>query len=233
MAKINNWVANVEQYEDELTQAIALSVIPEEIVAMNGDPVAQLKALLAWFKTDFFRWMDKPACTGCQQCDTTQIVSQGYAKPTPEEVEGMAIHTEVYLCPVSRQVVRYPRYNQVIKLLETRSGRCGEWANCFTGLVIALGHEARYVVDWTDHVWTEAWIEAEQRWVHMDPCENAYDAPKMYERGWGKKLTYIIGISTKEVVDVTPRYIVNHSGNRIRRDKVPEDWLKASLAQLR
>ena len=40
MAKINNWVANCEQYEDELTQAIALSVIPEEIVAMSGEPVA-------------------------------------------------------------------------------------------------------------------------------------------------------------------------------------------------
>lgn len=145
----------------------------------------------------------------------------------------MARRTEVYFCAGCNQSLRYPRYNQVIKLLETRNGRCGEWANCFTGLVRALGHEARFVVDWTDHVWTEVWIEAESRWVHMDPCENAYDAPKMYERGWGKKLTYIVAVSPREVVDVTPRYIVNHSGNRSRRTEVPEDWLKEILGQVR
>lgn len=60
----------------------------------------------------------------------------------------------------------------------------------------------------------------------MDPCENAFDAPKMYERGWGKKLTYVVGCSSKEAVDVTPRYIVNHLGNRWRRTEVPETWLK-------
>ena len=96
-------------------------------------------------------------------------------------------------------MVRYPRYNQIMKLCETKNGRCGEWANCFSALVRALGHETRFVMDWTDHVWTEAYIKAEKRWAHMDSCENAYDAPKMYERGWGKKLTYVIMISQRVV----------------------------------
>lgn len=62
------------------------------------------------------------------------------------------------------------------------SGRCGEWANCFTLCCRSLGLEARYVMDWTDHVWTEVWSEAQGRWLHADSCENRADHPMMYER---------------------------------------------------
>ncbi len=32
--------------------------------------------------------------------------------------------------------------------------------------------DARYVLDWTDHVWCEVFSESQQRWLHVDPCEN-------------------------------------------------------------
>jgi peptide-N4-(N-acetyl-beta-glucosaminyl)asparagine amidase len=51
-------------------------------------------------------------------------------------------------------------------------------------------------MDWTDHVWTEIYIEELDRWVHCDSCENAFDTPLVYEKGWGKKLTYCISTST-------------------------------------
>jgi len=128
--------------------------------------------------------------------------------------------------------VRFPRYNNPKKLLESRTGRCGEWANCFTAMCRALGHDTRFVTDWTDHVWTECYIEETGKWTHLDPCENTFDNPLMYESGWGKKLTYIIAISKDEWVDVTPRYTKNRMMNKMRRKSVNEQWL-ASLLETR
>jgi len=93
----------------------------------------------------------------------------------------------------------------------------------------ALGHEARFVADWTDHVWTECYIEETGKWAHLDSCENAFDTPLMYEGGWGKKLTYVIAVSKDEWVDVTPRYTLNRMMNKMRRKSVNEQWLSSFL----
>ena len=58
-------------------------------------------------------------------------------------------------CSTCAHVTRFPRYNHPGKLLETRRGRCGEWANCFGLVARGCGFEVRYVLDWTDHVWIE------------------------------------------------------------------------------
>jgi peptide-N4-(N-acetyl-beta-glucosaminyl)asparagine amidase len=94
---------------------------------------------------------------------------------------------------VCQKNTRFPRYNHPGKLLETRGGRCGEWANCFCLCLRALEFDARYILDWTDHVWAEVYSNSQKRWQHADPCENILDKPLIYEHGWGKKLSYVIG----------------------------------------
>jgi len=117
-----------------------------------------LKALLKWFKEDFFTWCDKPTCPKCNMKD--KVDNTGMGDPTPSErEEGHASRVELYKCNRCNISIRFPRYNHPMKLMETRTGRCGEWAIAFTALCRALGHEARIIMDWTDHVWTECFIE--------------------------------------------------------------------------
>ena len=106
---------------------------------------------------------------------------------------------EVYGCADCGAVTRFPRYNAPETLLSWRQGRCGEWANCFTLVALACGFDARHVTDWTDHVWTEVWSPAQRRWLHVDACEAAVDAPLLYEGGWGKKLSYVVAVGLDEV----------------------------------
>ena len=40
------------------------------------------------------------------------------------------------------------------------------------------------MLDLTDHVWAEYYSAAQRRWVHLDPCEDAYDQPLLYEVSW-------------------------------------------------
>lgn len=96
-------------------------------------------------------------------------------------------------------ILYYSNYVNYWLISETRRGRCGEWANCFTLFCRSLGYESRHVVDWTDHVWTEVYSESQQRWLHCDACEGICDKPLLYEAGWGKKLSFVIAFSRDEV----------------------------------
>lgn len=83
---------------------------------------------------------------------------------------------------------------------------------------------ARFILDITDHVWTEIYSNQFKRWLHVDSCENIIDLPLTYEVGWNKKLSYIIAFSFGEVKDVTWRYTKNINDVKSRRNIYFEKW---------
>ncbi|XP_008831363.1 peptide-N(4)-(N-acetyl-beta-glucosaminyl)asparagine amidase [Nannospalax galili] len=236
-------IQHVELYENPVLQEKALTCIPvSELKRKSQEKLSRarkldkgtnvsdedflLLELLHWFKEEFFRWVNNILCSKCG--GETRSRDKALL-PNDAELKWGASNVEDHYCDACQLSNRFPRYNNPEKLLETRCGRCGEWANCFTLCCRALGFEARYVWDYTDHVWTEVYSPSQQRWLHCDACEDVCDKPLLYEIGWGKKLSYIIAFSKDEVVDVTWRYSCKHDEVISRRTKVKEELLRETI----
>ena len=250
-------------YENPEAQAKALEVIPltklhkaakekfEKIKNVEGSNTSNIAdelvddvfviELLGWFKNEFFKWFDGYDCDSCTTITSDGSIKKLKAQPTgydnangTEAADG-AGSVEKYTCTGCNKVFRFPRYHsRPEKLLTWRKGRCGEFANCFALILRSLGYDTRRVLDWTDHVWCEVYSKAEKRWLHADPCEVILDKPLVYEKGWGKKLSYCIATSKDEVQDVTSRYSIASSEDekmalKARRNEVREDWLTKTL----
>ena len=215
----------VSVYEKPDQQAVALKCIDYEKVRgymgarMEGgasEPVdvAFVKALLHWFKRDHFKWVNI-ICTHCR--DESVAAGSNYVKRVenmgvtdqilPEERAGWPGRVEIYKCSDCKRTIRFPRNNNPGHLLSAApTGRCGEFANAWGLLCRALSLDIIYALDFTDHVWIEVYIPSYSRYVHTDPCENAFDRPLLYEKGWGKKLTYVVGLNRAGCHDLTPKY---------------------------
>lgn len=222
------------KYEDsslygKVLDALDLELIYSNVEAMPGtDDDYQdrlVKELLRYFKHNFFTWCDKPICINCKTSETQ--VFQCNVTSNDDEAKYECRSVELYYCTECKSLTRFPRYNDPIKLLETKKGRCGEWCNLFTLILKSFGIETRYVWNREDHVWCEFYSYNLKRWVHVDSCEESFDEPGIYSVNWNKKMSYIIAFSSDSAVDVSKRYIIK---NKLPRDQIYEKDLKIFLS---
>lgn len=220
-------------YENSKWHSIVLETLDLDTIYANVDNMPKeseeqytdnlVKELLRYFKQDFFKWCNAPDCSKCGDNSSQNQVSMGTEGPNNEEARFDCWVVEVYKCNNCGTTTRFPRYNNPIKLLEYRKGRCGEWCNLFTLILKSFGLEVRYVLNREDHVWCEYYSHHLKRWVHVDSCEQSFDQPYIYSINWNKKMSYCIAYSKDTMVDVSKRYILQ---NALPRDQISEDDLQ-------
>lgn len=199
LRSIDSVAREIHRYESSHLRELALDLIPFDVLNAQATTImdeerlpyqdALVQALAKWAKRDFLKWADPVKCSSCG--GSTEGIAAG--TPTPEERSHGAGRVELYRCtnetaPCRGTITRFPRYSSLEKLLQTRTGRCGEFAAIFMLLLRALNLRARYIWNSEDHVWNEYYSDDLQRWAHVDSCEGARDKNLLYDRGWGKKL---------------------------------------------
>lgn len=220
----------VRRYDLPQVRALTQPHIPR-IPSEHTTTFSKVKYLTHWFKHDFFTWIDRPKCGKCGEGTVGDM--KGYGKASEKELGDGGRRVEVYGCGNCEDGVgRFVRYQHGEPLLVTKGGRCGEWANCFGMILRVCGFEIREVVDWTDHVWVEVWMDELGRWIHVDCCEDEVDKMGLYEKGWGKKLTYVIAIGRLGIVDVTKGYVKCWKDTLARRTIMDEEQLKVIIDKM-
>ena len=186
-----------QQFIDPDVQATVKKLVPDHVLGANP----QIHSLLAWFKGEFMQWTPKEMrCTSCKEHPPMQsVVEPGLSWKLRK--------SEYHTCQKCGYTVVFPRYGEIPKIAQSRTGRCSEWSMLFGAILGSVGMPVRIVQDYLDHCWNE--VQLGGKWVHIDSTLAApisYDHPHYYEQNWGKKYIHVLAFQADSVQDVTERY---------------------------
>lgn len=123
------------------------------------------------------------------------------------------VHGRLEFIPINET---FERHTDPVKIYESGKGRCGEFSILYAAACLAHGYQTRIVVAvdtsnprnlYVPHGWAEVKLDG---WVHVDPSDNRWNEPHMYEnREWGKDIGSTVKIYAFEEAkyeDVTSKY---------------------------
>ena len=183
------------QYNDLKVLQAVRELIPKDV--MEGD---MIPSIFKWFKS-FMTWT--PNQIPCDVCNDSNLVQVKIQKGNTWQVR----KTEVHTCTKCGAEKIIPRYSDVLKIAETRYGRCGEWSILFGAVLNSVSIKSRIAYDYLDHCWNEILVDG--KWFHADSTFEypySFDNPHYYEKNWKKQYVYVIAFSQDEIEDVTNRY---------------------------
>jgi peptide-N4-(N-acetyl-beta-glucosaminyl)asparagine amidase len=174
------------------------------------------ESLLKWFK-NFMHWTPNQFVCSCTDTKNNSNGTE-FMQTTMEEGNSWRVRKiEVHTCNRCGSVQLFPRYNDVLKIAEARTGRCGEWSILFGAILNSVSLEARIVHDYLDHCWNEVLLDG--KWLHVDSTLDypaSLNQPYYYEQNWKKQYMYVLAFAADKIEDVTPRY-TQQWNNVIRR----------------
>jgi hypothetical protein len=230
-----------EQYGNPEILRIIRSLIPQDIVLQTTakDDGWNIVPLLIWFKNDFMKWTPKdPVCEMCvDRSDDQSNLIEGCSNDRSVSAAAAPIMSvkkiiignswkmrklELFICNSCNYEYAFPRYGEILKIAETKTGRCSEWSMLFGAMLSSLGIKTRIVHDFLDHCWNEAMLsypEGEQ-WVHIDSTLDypiSLNHPYHYEENWAKEYEYVLAFTADRVEDVTQTYTLKWESIQQRR----------------
>lgn len=244
-------VAKVWQLHEALGATFGSSFLKEQAFDARlsaSEQRRRVQTLLSALKHSFVFYRQGCLSTGgagrCKADVASQLLGQIACSPEDDTDAGVCVYAELRRCrdcsSTAQPFFEYARMHGPLALLGTRNsrswvmGQCEEFSRAGYALLASLGYTARYVLDFTDHVWVEVRLPNSTgglEWVHADPSEGVLDSPLMYEKGWGKQLTMIFAFTPWSVEHVTARYTADYQASQLRRG-IPEEALEKVLAEV-
>src|SRR5919108_2994987 len=214
-----------EQYRNPEILKIVRSLIPQDIVLQTTKDDWNIVPLLRWFKNDFMKWTPKdPVCEMCinrRSYGHSNVIGgssndRSVAVPPIMKIKKIIIGNswkmrklELFICSSCNYEYAFPRYAEILKIAETKTGRCSEWSMLFGAMLSSLEIKTRIVHDFLDHCWNEAMLSQDGEWIHIDSTLDypiSLNHPYYYEENWRKEYEYVLAFSADRVEDATQRY---------------------------